>query len=37
MTGAAAEKAKELATQVSPEAKEWVIKWLKDDFDVSLE
>jgi hypothetical protein len=37
MTGATAQKAKEQATQVSPEAKKWVIDWLKADFDVSIE
>ena len=37
MTGPAALKAKALATQVSPEAKQWVLDWLKEDYDVSIE
>ncbi|WP_417684865.1 tricarboxylate transporter [Roseibium sp.] len=35
-TGAAAEKAKSLATNVPKEAKTYVINWLKDDYGVTL-
>ena len=37
LTGAGAEKAKAAATQVTPEAKQWVLDWLKEDFNVTLE
>ncbi|WP_417669479.1 tricarboxylate transporter [Roseibium sp.] len=36
MTGAAAEKAKALATQVPAEAKAFVINWLQEDYGVTL-
>lgn len=37
MTGNAADKAKALATDVPDQAKQFVIDWLKEDYDVSLE
>lgn len=37
MTGKAADKAKKLATSVPPAAKQFVIDWLKDDYDVTLQ
>ena len=37
MTGAAAQTAKELATQVPDEARAYVINWLQEDYGVSLE
>jgi hypothetical protein len=36
MTGAAAKKAMDSATQVSPEAKEFVVNWLQEKYGVSL-
>ena len=36
MTGAAAAKAKALATDVPESAKQFVINWLKEDYGVSL-
>ena len=36
MTGAAADKAKVLATAVPASAKEFVINWLEEDYGVSL-
>ena len=36
MTGAAAQTAKELATQVPAEAKQFVVDWLQEDYGVSL-
>ncbi len=37
MTGKGADKAKKLATSVPPEAKKFVIDWLKEDYDVSVQ
>lgn len=37
MTGAAAEKAKELATNVPDAAKQFVIDWLREDYGVTVE
>jgi tripartite-type tricarboxylate transporter receptor subunit TctC len=37
MTGAAADKAKKLATNVPPSAKQYVKDWLKEDYGVTLE
>jgi tripartite-type tricarboxylate transporter receptor subunit TctC len=37
MTGAAADKAKQLATQVPPSAKQYVIDWLESDYGVRLD
>lgn len=36
MTGAAAETAKASATQVSPEAKAFIVNWLQEKYGVSL-
>jgi hypothetical protein len=36
MTGKAAQAANDQAITVSPEAKEYVLKWLKDDYDVTV-
>lgn len=37
LTGDAARNAKELATTVSDEARQWVIDWLQEDYDVKVE
>jgi len=37
LTGPGAKNAAELATNVSPEAKQWVKDWLKNDYGVSLD
>jgi tripartite-type tricarboxylate transporter receptor subunit TctC len=37
MTGKAADKAKKLATSVPPEAKKFVIDWLMEDYNVTLQ
>lgn len=37
MTGAAADKAKTLATNVSPETKQFVVDWLEEDYNVTLQ
>ncbi len=37
MTGAAADKAKVLATSVPAASKEFVINWLQEDYGVSLQ
>jgi hypothetical protein len=36
MTGAAAQKALESGTNVSPEAKAFVVNWLQEKYGVSL-
>jgi hypothetical protein len=36
MTGEAAKKAKALATEVPDAAKQFVIDWLREDYDVTL-
>lgn len=37
MTGKAAQSANDQAITVTPEARDFVLKWLKDDYDVSLQ